>query len=309
MLRMFGLVVALTACGILEAGGQSVPKIDKQKLDIYARYIEGFTSDVQLTIDDPTPSAYKNLFRVLVHLSMSGRKVADRVFYVSADGERFLNGAVWDLHQNPFLDTLQNLPTDGPSFGPANAKVTMVVFSDFECPYCREFAKTVRDNIPQKYANNVRVIFKDFPLDSVHPWARAAAEASHCVAGQKPAAFWAFHDWFFEHQEEVNPGNVKEKTLVIAKEQNLDIAKLSTCLDTHATAKEVENDLDAGRRLQIQQTPTAFVNGRMIGGAVPWTSLEAVIRLELDRPAEIPGPAASKCCETARPGRTEKVRP
>jgi protein-disulfide isomerase len=305
MLR-FWILALVPAAVIAQNAAESTPKIDKQRLEIYARYIEGFTSGVNLVVDDPTASAYKDFFRVLVHLSMQGRKIADRVFYVSADGERFISGSLWDIRENPFLDTLEHVPTDGPSFGPENAKVTMVVFSDFECPYCREFAKTVRDNIPQKYPSDVRVIFKDFPLDTMHPWARAAAESSHCVAQQKPAAFWAFHDWMFEHQEEVNAANLKEKTLAIGKEQNLDTTKLATCIDTHATAKAVEESAKAGRELQIQQTPTAFVNGRMIGGAVPWTSLAEVIQLELNRPKEIPGPPTVKCCGADQPAVVQK---
>ena len=272
------------------AAGEPAPKLDKSRLELYLRYLEGYPSEVKIGIDDPSPSAYKAFYRVLAHLSMNGRKVADRVIYVAPDGELFAAGSIFDIHKNPFLDTLERLPTNGPSFGPSDAKVTLVVFSDFECPYCREFARTVRDNISRKYSSDVRVIFRDFPLDHIHPWARAAAEASHCIAIQKPAAFWTFHDWFFQHQEEVSAANVKEKTLDLGKQENLDLAKLSTCMDTHATAKEVEDSLEAGRRLQVEQTPTTFVNGRMVSGAVPWSSLEPVIQLELNRPPEIPGP-------------------
>jgi len=177
----------------------------------------------------------------------------------------------------------------------------MVVFSDFQCPYCREFAKTLRDNLQKKYAQDVRVVFKNFPLETIHPWARAAAEAGACVAGEQPEAFWAFHDWIFEHQQEVTAANLKEKTLAFAKEHTVDEAKLSSCIDTHATGKQVEESENIGRRLQIQQTPTSFINGRMMAGDVAWTQLDAVIQLELNRPKEIPGPAAEKCCEVNVP--------
>ncbi len=299
MWRIFLLVLLLSSA--LPGGDAPLPQIDKAKLEAYLRYIEGYTSGVKLLIDNPSSSAYPGYFRILVHVSFGAQKVGDRLYYVTSDGEKFINGSLWDLNENPFLDTLDRLPTDGPSFGPATAKVTMVVFSDFQCPYCREFAKTLREHIPQTYQNDVRVVFKDFPIETLHPWARAAAEAGECIAEQKQDAFWAFHDWIFDHQQEISAANVAGKTLDFAKSQPLDPAKLSTCLSSHATAKLVDESVDAGRSLQVQQTPTVFVNGRLIGGAVPWNSLDAVIQLELNRPKEIPGPSTAKCCEITAP--------
>lgn len=292
-----GALFALT--GLLAAQTQP-PKLDKQQLQEYLRYAEGFTSQVQIALDDPAPSTMPGYYRVLAHLTMGAQK-ADRVYYVTADGKHVITGSVWELEKSPFAETLAHLPTNGPSFGPADAKVTIVIFSDFECPYCREFAKTVRDNIPKKYPNNVRVVFEDFPIDVIHKWARAAAEAAHCLANQKPEAFWAFHDWVFEHQQEVNETNVREKALDVAKSQSLDLAKAGSCMDTHATTEIVEKNLAAGQVLQVQQTPTIFVNGRSIPGAVAWTTLDAVIQMELNRPKDIPGPNGQNCCSVTIP--------
>jgi protein-disulfide isomerase len=293
-------LAALGMWSVVFAAEPNPPKIDKPKLETYVRYAEAYTPEVQIAIDDPSPSPYKGFFRVLVHLSRGASRL-DRTYYVTADGQHFVNGALWDLNESPFLDTLQHLPTNGFSFGPANAKVTMVIFSDLECPYCREFAKVVRDNIPQHYPNDVRVIFKDFPIESIHKWARAAAEAGECLGRQKPEAFWAFHDWVFEHQQEVNETNVAEKALNIAKEQNLDISKASSCIATHATSEDVAQSVRQGRILGIQQTPTFFINGRMVGGAVSWENLNSLIQMELHRPQAIPGPNTDKCCEVSIP--------
>jgi protein-disulfide isomerase len=121
------------------------------------------------------------------------------------------------------------------------------------------------------------------------------------MAQQKPESFWACHDWIFAHQEEVNTSNVKEKVLGFGTDQKLDTAKLSSCIDSHVTAAAINETSEAGRRLQVQQTPTFFVNGRMITGAVPWTSLDAIIQLELNRPKDIPAPSTAKCCEVSVP--------
>lgn len=292
--------VALAASAFWSGGNAATPKIDKAKLEIYLRYIEAYTAEVKMVIDDPTPSAFAGISRVVVHLSLGTQRVGDRMYYVTSD-EQFISGSVWNLNENPFLDTLARLPATGPSFGPANAKVTIVAFSDFECPYCRDLAKTVRENLPKKYPDTVRFVFQDFPVDSIHPWARAASEAAHCVGDSKTAAFWAFHDWIFDHQPEVNDvySHQKEtfatylrtKALEIAKAQGEDTAKVGSCIDTHATAQEVEASLQAGRALQIEKTPTLFINGRLIPGAFPWNTLDQVIQIELNRPKEIPGPA------------------
>ena len=145
------------------------------------------------------------------------------------------------------------------------------------------------------------MVFKDFPIESIHPWAHAAAEASQCFGSQNPEAFWAFHDWVFAHQKEITTDNLREKVVALGKEKALDATKLGSCLDTHATAERVNESIKAGQRLQIQQTPTVFINGRMEPEAVPWPALDAVIQLELGRPVTIPGPAASACCEVAIP--------
>ncbi len=306
MLRKCMLALALMGLGapVLfcapETPSAQAPKIDKPKLETYIRYAEAYSPEVKIAIEDPAPSAFPGYFRILVHLSAGTHKL-DRVYYVSQNGGRFIHGSIWKLDQSPFLDTLEHLPTDGPSFGPSNAKVTVVVFSDFECPYCRELAKTVRDNIPQKYPNDVRVVFKDFPIDSIHKWARAAAEAAHCLGSQKPEAFWAFHDWIFEHQQEVNESNLRDQVLAFAKQQNLDVLRVSSCLESHATAQQVTENEQIGAALQISKTPTMFVNGRMVDGSVNWDTLNSIIQLELKRPKEIAAGSGEKCCEASIP--------
>jgi protein-disulfide isomerase len=304
--RILGMVWALLCVpGMFCTPQTSAPNIDKQKVEAYVRYAEGFSPEVKIAIDDPAPSPFPGYYRVLVHLTAGTHKL-DRLYYATEDGQQFINGSVWKLGESPFLDTLEHLPLDGPSFGPADAKVTVVVFSDFECPYCRPLGRTLRDNIPQKYPNDVRVVFKDFPIDSIHKWARAASEAAHCLANQNAGAFWAFHDWIFEHQQEVNETNLSERVVGFANQHNLDVPQVSSCMATHATAQEVSRNQQIGAALQISQTPTLFVNGRTVGGAVPWPTLDNVIKLELNRPKEIAAGSAGKCCEISIPAVVKK---
>ena len=141
-------------------------------------------------------------------------------------------------------------------------------------------------------------MFEDFPLEAIHPWARAAAEASHCIgdqnAGPNADVFWEFHDWIFGHATEIKPDNLKAKILAWAAEKKLDTGKLQSCMDTHAEAALVSQSERRGRELMVQQTPTAFANGREIPSALPWKDLDAVIQIELKRANEMASPIGTQ---------------
>lgn len=304
MPRVFALTFAAAVCLATATAlhaGPVAPKIDKQKLEAYIRYAEAISSNVKVEMEDPTPSSFPGFYSLKVHLLLGSQK-EEKHYYVSEDGQRVINGTFWSLNESPFIDTLNRLNTDGPSFGVPDARVTIVVFSDFECPYCRELAKSLRTNIPQKYPKDVRVVVKNFPIDAIHPWARAAAEAGVCMANQSLGAFWAYHDWMFEHQSAVNtqyqekkaefPAYLRDNAAALAQQQNADPAKIKSCIDTHAAAAQVNKDVADGDKLLIASTPTFYINGRPINGALPWTSVDTLIQMELNRPKEIANPVA-----------------
>jgi protein-disulfide isomerase len=293
-------LLTLSAAGFVAAEERPPVKIDKPRLEAYVRYAEGYTPEVKIQADDPVPSPYPGILRVPVHVSLGEHRL-DRIYYALPDGQRFLSGSVWDLGTSPFLDTLQRLPKDGPAFGPPTAKVTVVVFSDFQCPYCRQLATILRTNIPKKYPNDVRVVFADFPLDTIHKWARPAAEAAHCMTDGNAEAFWAFHDWIFEHQGEISETNLREKMIAYAQSKRMDTGKVGACTQSRATASEVEQSQKTGERLQVQETPTMFINGRLLNGARPWETLDSVIKLELLRPSDIALPEDGGAHGTDKP--------
>src|SRR5205823_7803723 len=106
------------------------------------------------------------------------------------------------------------------------------------CPFCKEEAKVLRTNLVSTYPKQVRLYFKDMPLDQIHPWAKAAAVAGRCVFKQSPAAFWDYHDWIYEHQGDITKENLREKVLEFAKGKQLDGLGLGQCMDTRATRSE-----------------------------------------------------------------------
>ena len=156
---------------------------------------------------------------------------------------------VYDTAQNPFQADLDKLKTDlSPSFGTAGAPVVLVMFGDFECPECKNEATTLRQNLVKTFPTQVRVYFKDFPLEQIHPWAKTAAIAGRCVFRQSPTAFWKYFDWIYDHQEQITPDNLKSQVMDFAKtSQDIDGIELGRCIDTKATEPEVDASIAQGQ--------------------------------------------------------------
>jgi protein-disulfide isomerase len=284
--------------------------LDKTRMEAYVRHLLAVIPEVQVKIDDPKPSGTPDLQEVDVHFNYQGR-TQDETFYLSRDGQHIIRGVVYNLGQNPFQEDLAKLKTSGaPSFGPANAAVTVVEFGDFECPNCKEEAKTLRDNVPSQFPTQVRVVFKDFPLEQIHPWAKAASIAGRCINQQSPAAFWKYHDWIYEHQTEITPDNLKTQVMDFAKTaQDIDGLQFGRCIDTKATEADVDASISEGHSLHVDATPTVFLNGRRLIGNYPWQNIEQIINGELNyqKTAQNSAPKADdKCCELKIPSPLDK---
>ncbi len=173
---------------------------------------------------------------------------------------------------------------DDPSKGgPANAPVTVVEFSDFQCPYCARVTPTLK-RVEETYGDKVRIVFKDFPLQQIHPNAAKAAEAGSCAADQ--GKFWELHDKMFENQAKLAVTDLKQ----FAKDAGLDPGAFDQCLDSGKHAAEWGEDLKDGERYGVTGTPAFFVNGRLLGGAASFEKLAEVIDDELTRKG-LPVPA------------------
>ncbi|MDQ6760112.1 MAG: DsbA family protein [Acidobacteriota bacterium] len=299
------LLLAVLCVWPLAAQGKAPSAYDKPTLEAYVRHLLAITPDVQLKVDDPKPAAIPGMKQIDVHMSLGDRS-QDETFYASADGKHIVRGYVYDVDKNPFQADLDKLKTDlSPSFGTAGAPVVMVIFSDFQCPVCKEEAKSVRDNVVAKFPTQVRVYFKDSPLEAIHPWAKPAAIAGRCVFRQSPTGFWKYHDWIYEHQAEITPENLKDKVLSWAKTADVDSLQLGRCMDTKATAAEVEKSQAEAKALHIDSTPTTFINGRRLIGNYPWPNLEQIISGELKYQQNAHN-AGEKCCEVSLPSPLKK---
>jgi protein-disulfide isomerase len=273
---------------------------DKATLEAYLRNVELFLPQVNAKIDDAKPSSdLPGFFDVWVHWSANGA-TKDELVYVSKDGSRIVRGDAYEVSKNPFQSNLDKLKTaNQPSLGKAGAPVTMVIFSDFQCPVCKEEAQVLRENIAKTMGDKVRVYFKDFPLDAIHNWAHTAAIAGRCVLKQSPNKFWDYFDWAYENQQNLGADNFSSKFQSFATDKGLDGMQLGRCIDNKSTEPEVAKEIEEGHALQVSATPTIFLNGRKLEGGVPWPTLEQLVNLEIEHQAK--AAEADKCCEVSLP--------
>ena len=165
-----------------------------------------------------------------------------------------------------------------PVRGAADAPVTLVEFSDFECPYCKQANVTVA-KLLERYSGKIRLVYRDLPLEKIHPQARGAAEASRCA--RDGGKFWEYHDALFAQSPKLAPDDLKR----YAREVGLDVAKFDACVASGVHSAAVQKDIDEGERLGITGTPVFFVNGRSVKGAQPIEVFARMIDDELTRTA------------------------
>ena len=205
-------------------------------------------------------------------------------FLEDRERERARTSLVTDLRKaGPEIRVLLEAPrrevevsADDPALGPPSAPVTVVEFSDFQCPFCQRALPTFK-SLRARYGDRIRFVWKDFPLTQIHPEAFDAAMAGHCAGDQ--GKFWEYHDKLFANQTTLGRDALKR----YASESGLDATTFSACLDSGKYRQRVQSALDAGIRLGVGSTPTTFINGRPVSGAQALEVFAAIIDEELAR--------------------------
>lgn len=217
-----------------------------------------------------------------IDLDIGGRKFES---YMTKDGKYLFPQGI-DLEEEPQAPAPSSQPSvpstggrldvsvdDDPSIGPEDAPVTIVEFSDYQCPFCARAEPTI-EQVLKEYEGKVRLVYRDFPL-SFHQNAQKAAEATECADEQ--GKFWEYHDKLFENQDALDVNNLKQ----YAKDLGLDSSKFDNCLDSGKYTEEVQKDLADGQSLGVSGTPAFFINGRLVSGAQPFSAFKQVIDGEL----------------------------
>jgi protein-disulfide isomerase len=266
----------LIAKRLVEAKAKAAGKTPEQYID----------SEVISKVGDPTEQEVREVFD---RVKASGRPVPplDQAkpqiagFLKQQKAQEALRGFYDRLRAEAKVEVLLppwrpprvEVAADGPSRGPAKAPVTIVEFSDYECPYCGR-AEAVVSQVLASYGDKVRLVYRDYPLP-MHPSAPKAAEAAHCAEDQ--GKYWEMHGKLFANQRELSVDSIKG----YAKELGLDAGKFAACLDSGEKAKIVEAHRKAGDEAGVSGTPAFFVNGILLSGAQPYEAFKQLIDPEL----------------------------
>jgi protein-disulfide isomerase len=230
----------------------------------FVRNLFSWGAEYKLKLGPLSPSAAPDFYSLPIEVTYKGQS-ENATFYVSKDGKTFIRGEMFDMSADPFAATRAKLDIDGnPSKGPENARVTVVEFADFECPHCREvhtILKSVEEHYPQ-----IRLVYKDFPISQLHPWAETAAIGARCAFRQSPEAFWKIHDLIFDNQDVISPENVYDQLVGFASQIGLNTDTFKSCLLSPEAKQAVDANHADGVALNISSTPTLFINGRMLIG-------------------------------------------
>jgi protein-disulfide isomerase len=285
------VILALTAFALPSpaqqtkpAGPGSAPGATSQTqkaIEAYLRNLYAFGPDVVLLVGPLKETPVEGLMEINIDVTIGDNKQA-ATFYVSKDGKFLFRGEMSDLTKDPLAENRAKIQMkDAPSIGDPKAPVTLVEYSDFECPVCRSLHDVVRGILPN-YTGKLRVVFKDFPLDQLHPWARTAALAGRCAYQQKPEAFWKMYDFIYDNQELISAANAWTKMTDYAAQSGLDADTFKSCVASAEAAAAVNASRANGELLEVSSTPTVFVNGRRLVGADQHL-LEQYINYELAR--------------------------
>jgi protein-disulfide isomerase len=232
-----------------------------------------------MVVGPPKETPVPGLLETNIDLTIGGNKEAVK-FYVSKDGKFLFRGELSDMTKDPLAESRAQIQMqDAPSQGDPKAAVTLVEYSDFECPVCRSLHDVLRGMLPN-YAGKVRLVFKDFPIEQLHPWARTAAIAGRCAYQEDPKAFWKMYDFIYDNQEIISAANAWTKMNDYASQSGLDADTFKSCMAGPEAGAAVNASRANGQQLDVNSTPTVFVNGRRLVGADPHL-LEQYITYEL----------------------------
>src|SRR6266480_1927335 len=278
--------VVLLVLICLGCSAQSVPSEVAQRIERQVRSFYSIPAGVKINLSPLKPSEFPNYDALTITFEGSDKKQTYD-FLLSKDGKTLMRMKKIDLSGRP-------------TRGNKDAKVVAVNYDDFECPYCSRMHQTLFPQLLKEYGDRVTFIYKDFPLAEIHPWAIHAAVDANCLASQNNDAYWDFADYIHANQTEVNSeksrdgqfGTLDRLAMVQGQKHNVDGAKLQSCVKAQKD-EAVRASVKEGSTLGVEATPTLFVNGEKIDGAMPIGDIRAVLDRALQQAGVVSPPHAA----------------
>ena len=260
------LAATLAVAPTLIAQGTTQPAT-REKIINYIRQRFAIPATVKITMTDLRETAYPDYFVTTITLD-DGKDKRNQPLFISKDMRYLVEGSLFNLNGDPRTDIVRLISVkDQPTQGPENAPVTLVEYSDLECPVCARMQEELERDIVPKYGDKLRVVFKEYPLLAIHDWALTAAIAAQCTYQIDPAKYVDFRSAVYKNQESVNGEHARDLLLHIAAEAGGDNMKLAACIDAKNSMPRVEANIREADALGVAQTPTIFINGRVLVGA------------------------------------------
>src|SRR6202046_5113535 len=287
-------VLLLVVC--LGCTAQSVSPDLAQKIERQVRAYYKVPAELKVLVGPASPSSdFPNYDSIVVTVD-NGERKQDLSFLVSKDHLSLIRMNKFDLSKDPYADTMSKIDTAGrPTRGAKASKVVVVNFDDFQCPFCARMHQELFPEIFKEYVDRVTFVYKDFPME-MHPWAMHAAVDANCLAAENSDAYWDFADYIHANQHEVSNEKtpaarleaLDRLTLLQGQKHNLDTVKLQACVKAQdeSAVKASMKEADA---IGVEATPTLFINGEKIDGAVPISELRAALDRAL-KDANLPVP-------------------
>lgn len=277
------LFVLLVVC--LGCVAQSAPPDLTRKIEHQVRFYYNLPSDVRITVGAITSSTdVPGYDSIAVKLDGDGKQ-KEYSFLISKDRTTLLRVTKFDLTKDAYADQMGKIDVKGrPTRGAKDAKVVVVNFDDFECPFCSRMHQTLFPELLKEYGDRVEFIYKDYPLTEIHPWAVHAAVDADCLAELNSDAYWDFADYIHANKQEVDKEKTPEgrfealdkMTMLQGQKHNLDTAKLQACVKAQ-NEDAVRASMKEADGIGVNATPTLFINGRKIDGAVPIDEVRAAL--------------------------------
>lgn len=296
------------------SGGKLSPELTR-RVDVLIRSKAGVPPNYDIEVGPRTESDVPGFDAIVVTFTSEGKASKPMTFLLSKDNKTLAQFTKFDISKDPkTLVSDAGRPSRG---GPANAPVLIVGFDDLECPYCARMNAQLFPALMQRYKNQVRIVYKDFPLYQIHPWAMRGAIDVECLAAQSPTGYWHMVDYIHEHAAEMGGA---EKSVAKANEtldsltreegkrQKVNDAALAACI-ARQDDTAVQASLKLGEQLGVEATPALFINGEKIEGAVPMKYVYKIIDDALIASGQTPPPPpsdepvdASQTPPAAKPG-------
>lgn len=238
----------------------------------------GYDPTVTWKVVEIRPSEAAGLAEISVVISNPQSSNLNKL-YVTADGKHALTGEILPFGAKPFADARAKLEkgANGPAKGPAKAPVTIVEFSDLQCPHCKEAAPTVDQLLARE--PDARFIFQNFPLPA-HNWAEKAAGYVDCIGRSSNAAVWQFIQKTYDQQADITESNAGEKLKAIATDSGVNGAQIAACAEKPETKARVGASVELGKSVGVTGTPALFINGRMLGAGSPLELLTKIVEFQ-----------------------------